>query len=122
MKNTYSGFYRSLGKYSLWAGLFGVFSYFAFFPDGIYYSFFFGAMTIAMALISKKNYRSRISSIAMVFGFIDILIAALAFFSLYTIYSLALDPVLGPYITNSLKEAFSSYGIPLSVFVDLINH
>ena len=120
MDNQTKTIYKSMGRYSLWTAIAGVFCYLSFFPDGIYYSFFCGVMAVAAAIISKKHVRGGGSTAGLILGFIDAAIGLLAFYGMYIVYDAANDPVMGPRVIEFLTNILSQNGISLDAYTQMV--
>ena len=107
----------TFARYSIWCSLFGVLSYLFFFPNGIYYCFFFGVMAITAGILSKKSeIRTSRSTAGIIVGVFDILLSLAAFYGLYIIYTSLSDPVMGPKITHMILQMLEQNGLTLSSF------
>ncbi len=112
--------YKNIGRYSLWFAVAGIICYLTLFPDGIYYGFFCGVMAVASAMVSKKYVKSSGSTVGLVLGIIDTIMAVIAFYGIYLIYSTISDPVLGPRVTEFISDTLSQNGISLEMFAQMM--
>lgn len=111
-----------LARYSLIMAVCGLLAYFFLFPSGIYYSFFFGVMSVTGGIMSRAITDHRgYSNAGIVLGAINVLISIIAFYGLLSIYTGVRDPVMGPKITSMLMEALEAKGISLDTFVQIMN-
>lgn len=120
MEDNSKAIYKSIGRYSLWFAITGVICYLTLFPDGIYYGFFCGVMAVASAIVSKKYVRGSGSTAGLILGIIDTIMALMAFYGIYLIYSTLNDPVLGPRVTEFISDTLSRNGLSLEIFAQMM--
>lgn len=122
MNNNALKIYLRFGKYSTWLAIIGMIFYLTFFPSGIYYGFFCGVMAIAFAVTARMNNPKARIGAGLAIGIIDVILSAIAYYGLYLIYSMLLDPVAGPRLTSLISDMLSQYGISLEMFSQLMSY
>ena len=112
--------YKNIGRYSLWFAIAGVICCFTIFPDGIYYGFFCGVMAVASAMISKRYISGVRFTVGLILGFIDAIVALMAFYGMYLIYESIGDPIMGPKVTEFISNALSQNGMSMEAFTKMM--
>ena len=112
-----SGFAR----YSVWCALLGVLSYLFFFPNGIFYCFFFGVLALTSAILARRSgTRSSRTIVGIVVGVFDMILGLAAFYGMLLIYSSLSDPEMGPRVTRMIQELLEANGLSLSTFSQIM--
>ena len=113
--------FAKLARYSLMLSVLSIISVFTVFPSGIYYSFPCAAIGVAGGLLARPNLKSKGSCTAsIILGIIAILICAVSFHGIYSLYALVKDPVAGPQVTKYISDILGQYGVSIDVFAQLM--
>ena len=110
-----------LARYSLMLSVLSVISVITIFPSGIYYGFPCAAIGVAGGLLSRPYLEHNGSCTAsVILGIIAIIICAVAFHGIHSLYTMLNDPVAGPQITQYISSILSQYGVSLDVFAQIM--
>ena len=77
-------------------------------------------MAIAFAVTARMNNPEARIGAGLAIGIIDVILSAIAYYGLYLIYSMLLDPVAGPRLTSLISDMLSQYGMSLEMFSQLM--
>ncbi len=113
--------FAKLARYSLMLSVLSIISLFTIFPSGIYYSFPCAAIGVAGGLLCRPYLERKGSCTAsVVLGVIAILICAVSFHGIHSLYTMIKDPVAGPQITQYISNILNQYGVSIDMFAQLM--
>ena len=90
------------------------------FPSGIYNGFVFACTSAAAAIISKRSFRAKRSTAALVIDVLTLISCCIRYAGLVAIYANLDDPVMGPQITRYVLDVCSAFGISPEDFTSLM--
>lgn len=99
----------------------GLISSITLFPSGIYYGFVCGVLGAAGGILSRPYLKRKSSCTAsVIMGVISVLICAVAFHGLHSLYTMLKDPVAGPKVTELIRQILNQYGLSLDTFAQIM--